>query len=211
MNGRTAGTLGTAALLMAGGTWMALNRSYSTLPEALAAQGYTWAATITTSTGPVDFAATIDYPFGAKFPQQHFDRYKVWAACAHGTPCSLGGCGAEALWGNWWAVEAVIQHPSNPLNLVNNQVYRATPQDQLDVERLTLRGGNCQSGAFRGYFLPTARALGILDPPEPTVTPPPPTPTPTPAPSGPLTSREFPCPGGMERSTAQLCIEVYEP
>lgn len=209
MNGKAAGTLGTAALLLAGGTWMALSRSYTTVGEALADKGYTWAATQTTSTGPVDFSVALPGWNDPGYPQAHYARYKVWHACSWGSPCSTGGCNGEALFGNWWAVEEVIRHPSNPLNIAGNQAYVATDQDFIDVERLALRGGGCDAGALRSYFIPTAKALGIIDPPPPTVTPPPPTPTPTSVPPGPgstwsVTQRD--CPSGAPRGSVCLAV-----
>lgn len=176
-----------AALLAAGGvtgyaTYSA--KQHPDLASALAAKGYVWAAVVNTNNGPVNFNATIDYPYADKYRQQHWDRYKIWPNCYQtppGEPCSTGGCGVEALYGNWWLVEEVTHHPSNPLNIANNQAYSFTPQDQMDVERLTLRGAGCAAGALYGYFIPTAQALGITGepPPTPTPTPKPPAPTPT--------------------------------
>lgn len=210
------GGLGVVGLATAGTMWYQAQPTHVDLASALAAQGYVWAATVTTSTGPVNFAAALPDPNLPEYPRAHYDRYRVWHACSLGSPCSVGGCGGERLLGSWWAIEAVIKHSSNPLGIVNNTAYNPTFQDMVDVERLTTRGGNCDSGAFRAYFLPTARALGITEPdppppPTPTPTPPPP-PTPTPTPPPPASGgwgssvQQVPCPAGQAASS--LCLDV---
>lgn len=211
MNRKAAALLAGIAATLGGGTWLALNTQHIILGDALAAKGYVWAATVTTSTGPVSFEVPLPDPNSPEYPQAHFNRYKVWHACVWGSPCSVGGCGAEAMFGNWWAIEEVVRHPTNPLDLVDNQRYQFTTQDQVDIERLTLRGGNCRSGALYGYFIPKARELGIIDPPPPpTVTPPPPPPpTPTPAPPvGPSTWSAVQKACGPSMRPGSICLEM---
>jgi len=144
---------------------------YPDLPSAMNAIGYTHAAAQGINTGPVDLSVAITDPHGPDAAKQHFGRYKFWQACANGSPCGSGGCGGEQLFGQLWAVEAVIRHPSNPLNLVGNLSYVVTIQDFMDIERFTLAGGGCDAGVFRAYFLPMAKTLGIIAP-EPPVDPP---------------------------------------
>lgn len=109
-------------------------------------------------------------------------------------------------------VAAAMNAPGNPLDLACHPSCTVTVEEEYDSKLVTLSATGAYAAPIYDSIL-----LGLAAPPAPptptvpppaTPTPAPPTPTPPP-PTGALQQRTIPCPD--VRSTAQLCIEVWQP
>lgn len=207
MKKNTIAALVTAGTLAAGGLSykLAFAPAPADIGPVLAANRYTMAVTIPHEDAnarrltPWTIAAPLAEPFSASYAASFEARYGVALDNIKGYTVS-----------HRWAddlVDGVLNDASNPLGLACNPRCYLTYQDRLDIE-LAARPGNRES-AYDTLFVPLD--LRLHPPPTPTQPPPVATPPPTPLPpAGYLAQREIPCPAGLVRSTAQLCLEVWE-
>lgn len=217
-------TLGTLFALMAGGGGVLTYQSlvtYDTLGELFVSQGYPQAvyrqvASSTWTSSPTNMAAKITAPpFTVAWQNQYAARY------GH-TVQSANGWGAGERYSDEALLE-VMNAPGNPLRQKCNPfcVVADESMEEYDCKTMGKKVGGVYILAWDKIVEPAYAAIyppSTPTPPTPTPTVPPPTPTstpvptptPVPGPTGVLTQRSFPCPKGMERSTAQLCIEVWE-